>query len=128
MRIAFTKNVVRRNLSALEKASAIRHARQHGLTRGQIAALFGLSERQVNRYQELLSLPDHIQNICDDGTVSMAHAKALADFQVTNPEEWRKRIQEEKLEAKSLRRVSPRPEERLSREGQECSAGWIRTV
>ena len=105
MRIAFTKNVVRRNLSALEKANAILHARKQGLKRRQIAALFGLSERQVNRYQEILRLPDHIQNICGDGTVSMAHAKALADFQVTNPKEWRKRIQEEKLDAKSLRRV-----------------------
>ena len=105
MRIAFTKNVVRKNLSTLEKAHAIVLARKRGLKRAEIAEFFGLSERQVNRYLEYLKLPDDIQRICDDGGVTMAHAKILADFQVRDPEKWKKRIEEEKLDTRSLRKV-----------------------
>ena len=105
MRIAFTKNVVRRNLSSLERAHAIVRARKQGLGRTEIADLFGLSQRQVNRYQELLSLPEHIQSVCEDGLVTMAHAKVLADFQVRDPQDWGRRIRDDNLDARSLRKL-----------------------
>ena len=78
-------------------------ARKQGLRRAEIAELFGLSERQVDRYLEYRSLSEHIRKICEDGTVTMAHAKVLADFQVRDPEKWKQRIQREKIGARSLK-------------------------
>ena len=105
MRIAFTKNVVRKNLSYLERANAILIAKQQGYGRREIAECLGLSERQVNRYLEYRSVPDSIKKICDGSVITVAHAKVLAEFEVRNPEKWRRRIEKENLDAKSLKKV-----------------------
>lgn len=104
-RIAFTKNVVRRNLTPLERAQAMVVAmRKRGLKEGQLRDAFGLSEKQVKRYLELLDFPEPIKKILDGDAITMAHAKALAAFGITDDaEKWRKRILAEGLNAKSLR-------------------------
>jgi ParB/RepB/Spo0J family partition protein len=109
-RIAFTKNVVRRNLSPLERAQALFVAmRKRGLREEQLREAFGISEKQVRRYLELLRFPDAIKRILDGAVVTMAHAKALAAYQVTaDAETWRKRIESERLDAKALRRILAR--------------------
>ena len=103
-RIAFTKNVVRRNLSPLERAQAMVVAmRKRGLKEGQLRDAFGLSEKQVKRYLELLDFPEPIKRILDGDVITMAHAKALAAFGIADEaEKWRKRIQAEALNARAL--------------------------
>lgn len=104
-RLAFTKNVVRRNLLPLEKAHAIHLARERGVKRAELAALFGLSEKQLGRYLDLLDFPKAFQKVLDEGLVSMAHARVLAGYGVGEPEPWVKRIQEEHLDTRALRRL-----------------------
>lgn len=86
--IAFVNNVVRTNLSPLEKARGIYLARQRGRDRSDIARCLGLSEKQVRRYEALMNLPPELLRLLDSHRVSMAHAKILIDSGVTNVAEW----------------------------------------
>ena len=57
MKIAFNRRVAKNDLSFPEKVHAIGLARRMGLRTEEIAELFGLTEKQVHRYLEHLSLP-----------------------------------------------------------------------
>ncbi len=103
-KLAFIKNVVRKNLSPMDKANAIYQAKQRGRKAAEIAEFFNLSEKQLQRYEGLLEFPSEIQKLIDKGQVSMGHAKALADFKVKNLDEWVKRIEAESLPQKQLKR------------------------
>jgi ParB family chromosome partitioning protein len=102
--IAFTQNVVRKNLSPIEKANAIRLAKKRGCKPAAIAAEFGLSEKQLVRYEKLLDFPKQLQELVDEDEVSMAHAKVLVDFGVTEIVEWVANVQDKKWSATDLKR------------------------
>ena len=101
--IAFIKNVVRKNLSPLERAEAIRQARRRGKSPSKIAEYLGVSEKQLSRYEALLDFPRGIRELLDRGEISMAHATVLADYGVEDPGEWAARIASERLSARRLR-------------------------
>ena len=117
-RIAFTKNVVRRNLRPLERAQAMIVAlKKRGLTEAQLRTAFGISEKQVKRYLALLEFAAPIQQILDGEVVTMAHAKALADFGVGDDAlQWKQRIQAERPDG-SRARPDPRQGERPEARG-----------
>jgi ParB/RepB/Spo0J family partition protein len=104
-RRAFVKNVKRLNFSPLERANAIRLAKERGMKRPEIAEAFGMSERQVERYEQLLTFPKPIQGFLNDGEVTMAHAVVLATFDGINLGEWVFKLQEKKWSAAELRRA-----------------------
>ena len=62
-RMAFVKNVVRKNLSPLDKANAIFQAKRHGRSEEALAKDFGISTKQLKRYEELLDLPAGLQSV-----------------------------------------------------------------
>jgi ParB family chromosome partitioning protein len=105
LRLAFTKNVVRKNLAPMDRAHALWRAQKKGIARKELAAAFGISESQVARYLQLLEFPTEIQKILDGKLITMAHAKVLADFAVTDASAWKKRIEQEKLDARSLKQL-----------------------
>jgi len=128
--IAFDKNVVRKNLRPIEKANAIRLAKARGCKPNAIAKQFGMSEKQVRRYDALLTLPNTLQDIVDEGGVSMAHAAVLAKFNGINVVEWAERVRETNWSASDLRRrlqstVAPKPRGRR-REFIRCSGDEVR--
>jgi ParB/RepB/Spo0J family partition protein len=106
-RIAFTKNVVGRNLSPIERAQAMLLAMQkRGLKEPELGQAFGISRKQVRRYLDLLTLSEPLQRILDGDVVTMAHAKTLAAYGIVNDaNEWRTRIRNEKLDARTLARL-----------------------
>ena len=105
-RLAFLKNVARKNLSPIEKANAIRQACKRGRTAEQISEDFGLSRKQLHRYELLLTLSKALQDLVDAGEVPMAHAKALGDFRIVGElVEWVDRIGANKWSAPELRRA-----------------------
>jgi ParB/RepB/Spo0J family partition protein len=104
IRLAFAKNVVRRNLSPLEKANAMHVATSRGMTLPDLAGAFGLSERQVRRYLQILELPEAVQDVLDGRVVTMAHGRLLADYRVKDPGGWAKRILDAQLDVGSLKR------------------------
>jgi ParB/RepB/Spo0J family partition protein len=102
--IAFDKNVVRKNLRPIEKAHAIRLAMVRGSKSSDIAKQFGMSEKQVRRYDALLTLPTSLQGLVDVGEVSMAHAAVLAKFNSINFVDWVEKLRKSNWSASELRR------------------------
>lgn len=119
-KIAFLKNVRRKNLTPMEKAHAMHKAQKNGFKQTQLAEAFQITERQVRNYLQILSFPEPIQKIVDGVAVTMAHAKVLADYEAKDPASWRKRIVEEKLDARALKRE-------LVKDGGARPAGRKRT-
>jgi ParB/RepB/Spo0J family partition protein len=103
-RIAFSKNVVRRNLSPLERANAIYQARRRGRTIEAVATDFGLSNKQIHRYEELLTFPKGLQGLVDDHNLSMAHATLIAACSVVEIVDWAEKVQLQHWSASDLRR------------------------
>jgi ParB/RepB/Spo0J family partition protein len=103
-KVAFIKNVVRKNLSPMDKANAIFQAKQRGMKSGELEEYFGLSEKQLKRYEALLDFPGEIQKLLEKETIPMGHAKVLADFKVKDLPSWLKMITEDGLTAKQLKR------------------------
>jgi len=103
-RVAFVKNVVRKNLSAFEKALAIHKALQRQRKREEIAQELHLSVKQLLRYIELGSLPSAVQDAVQTFNLTMAHAKVLKDFDPNEPNRWAERCAKESWSSKHLRR------------------------
>jgi ParB/RepB/Spo0J family partition protein len=74
-KIAFVSNVVRRDLTVREKVHAIQMARRVGFSKRDVAEMFGISQRQIERYA---SLPDDVLELIDGKRITMAHARVLA--------------------------------------------------
>jgi ParB-like chromosome segregation protein Spo0J len=72
--LSYEANVTRRNLSNLEKANAMQDAANDGFDRKEIAKLFGVPRRTVDRY---LELPEELRCHIDCKTITMAHARTL---------------------------------------------------
>ena len=126
-RLAFTKNVVRKNLTPVEKAHAMFLARQRGIEKEKLCDAFGLSQKQVERYLELAEFPDSIKAVLDGLTVTMAHARLLNEFKVRDAEGWAKRIETERLDARTLRRLLAQKIERKRMAGRRKRFVWMGT-
>lgn len=113
--LAYVKNVVRRNLTVMEKANAIRLAKKRGAEPAKVAEAFGLSEKQLHRYEAVLDFPKPLQALLDADQISMAHAAVLARFDgIIDVVEWVEKVQDKKWSAAELRRelrkaISKRP-------------------
>jgi ParB/RepB/Spo0J family partition protein len=103
-RLAFLKNVVRKNLSPLDKANAIRQAKKRGRSLTELASDFGISVKQVRRYEGLLALPTELQRAVDKGHLSMSHAVMLHDHGVRSFDKWIDLIATKKLSRLQLKR------------------------
>ncbi|MCC6673531.1 MAG: ParB/RepB/Spo0J family partition protein [Planctomycetes bacterium] len=104
-RLAFTKNVARRNLSPIERANAVLLARRNAVGLAELPGLFGISERQVRRYVEFAGLPQELLELCDGRVVTMAHAKAIHDARVDNPKTWTDKVQSASLGVRDLQKL-----------------------
>jgi ParB/RepB/Spo0J family partition protein len=105
LRVAFTKNVVRKALSPVDRANAVWLAQRQGFKRSELAELFSLSPKQLQRYLDLLSFSPALQKALDGQVLTMAHARHLHAFDASDPAEWKKRIESEGLSAKRLRKL-----------------------
>lgn len=103
-RLAFLKNVVRKNLSPLDKANAIRQAKKRGRSLDELAVDFGISVKQVRRYEGLLDLPGELQKLVDKGSLPMSHAVMLHDHGVRAFDKWIDLIRDKKLTRMQLKR------------------------
>lgn len=116
LRLAFSRNVVRRNLKPTERANALWIAQKQGIKKSELPQVFGISAKQVSRYLDLLSFSPVIQRSIDGTVITMAHAKVFADFGVEDVAAWKERVIQEGLNAKALKRL-------LKKEKGSSSAG-----
>ncbi|WP_262692392.1 ParB/RepB/Spo0J family partition protein [Kordiimonas aestuarii] len=118
LEIAIIENIQRQDLSAIEEAIAYKKLiEEFGHTQEIAAEVVGKSRSHVTNLLRLLSLPEKVQGMVDEGKISMGHARALIG--ANDPLSIAKRIVDEGLsvrqtealtgEAKGRTRREPRP-------------------
>ncbi len=78
LRLAIVENVQRENLNAIEEAQAYRRLiSEFGLSQTDVAGMVGKDRSSVANTIRLLNLPDEVQRMVADGTLTGGHARAL---------------------------------------------------
>jgi len=77
--IALMENIHREDLSPIEQAQALLILKQEfELSQEELAAKVKLSRSQVANLLRLLSLPDNVQQLIEEGKISAGHGRILA--------------------------------------------------
>ncbi len=78
LRLAIVENIQREDLNAIEEAQAYRRLiSEFAVSQGDIAGLVGKDRSSIANTLRLLNLPEEIQNMIQDGSLSSGHARAL---------------------------------------------------
>lgn len=81
MQIAIVENLQRENLNPLEEASGYSELiEKFGMTQEKVAKLVGRSRSAVANAVRLLTLPECVQKMVENGDLSAGHARALLAF------------------------------------------------
>jgi ParB family chromosome partitioning protein len=108
LELALVENIQRRDLTALEEARAFEQLRVGlGLSQAEIAERVGIDRSTVANALRLLKLPDDLQALVEDGSLSGGHARALLAF--ANDDErrsWARRAVEAGLTVRDLERAA----------------------
>lgn len=81
MQIAIVENLQRENLNPLEEASGYSELiEKFGMTQEKVAKLVGRSRSAVANAIRLLTLPESVQKMVENGDLSAGHARALLAF------------------------------------------------
>ena len=81
MQIAIVENLQRENLIPLEEASGYSELiEKFGMTQEKVAKLVGRSRSAVANAVRLLTLPESVQKMVENGDLSAGHARALLAF------------------------------------------------
>jgi ParB family chromosome partitioning protein len=76
--IALIENIHREDLNPIDRAAAYRNIiQQLGLTHAELAARLGEERSGIANYLRLLDLPEQVQSLVVQGSVSVGHAKLL---------------------------------------------------
>lgn len=76
--LALIENIQREDLTPLEEAEAFQHLiAEYGQTQDEISAMIGKSRSHVANMVRLLSLPELVRDMLQDGRLSAGHARAL---------------------------------------------------
>lgn len=76
--IALLENLQREDLSPLEEAEAYASLLDHlNVTQEELAKRLGKSRPHIANHLRLLTLPDEVQKLIADGTLSMGHGRTL---------------------------------------------------
>ncbi len=78
LKLSVAENILREDLSPIETAEAFRLlSSELGLSHSEIGELFGIDRSTVTNTIRLLSLPQAIKDMLEDGTITPGHARAL---------------------------------------------------
>jgi ParB family chromosome partitioning protein len=78
LELALIENIQRQELNPIEEAHAYqRLIRDFKMTQDEVAQRVGKDRSSIANYLRLLKLPDHIQKMLEDGSLTMGHARAL---------------------------------------------------
>lgn len=79
MEIALIENVQRENLNPIEEANAYKNLMHEcGYTMEDIVRLIGKSDSYIRNSMRLMQLPETVQTMVKNGTLSASHARAIA--------------------------------------------------
>src|SRR5215468_4939331 len=78
MEITIIENLQREDLNPMEQARAFeRLSREFGLTQEQIASRTGKDRSSIANFIRLLKLPEQVQELIENGPLTLGHGKAL---------------------------------------------------
>lgn len=81
MQIAIVENLQRENLNPIEEANGYNELiENYGMTQEKIAKMVGKSRSAIANAIRLLSLPDRVVKMLENGDISAGHARALLGF------------------------------------------------
>ena len=82
MQIAIIENLQRENLNPVEEAAGYAELiDKYGMTQEKVAKMVGRSRSAVANAVRLLSLPERVLKMLENGDISAGHAKALLGFE-----------------------------------------------
>lgn len=82
MQIALIENLQRENLNPIEEAKGYSELiESYDMTQEEVAKTVGRSRSAVSNSMRLLSLPDEILEMLENGDISVGHGKALLSFE-----------------------------------------------
>ncbi|MHC4122785.1 MAG: ParB/RepB/Spo0J family partition protein [Planctomycetota bacterium] len=118
LELALVENIHRTNLNSIERAKAYQnYIRTFSLTQGQAAERLGEDRSVIANYIRLLDLPQDIQKMLIDGTLSMGHARAILGLPTND---LRNKLANRALAGRlSVREVERLVRKHLSTDGQE---------
>ena len=129
LELALIENVQRQNLTPLEEAEAYRQLiEDHQLTQDEVAARVGKSRPAVTNALRLLSLPDGVKALLENGDLTAGHARAVlaienADEQVR----FAREIAEGGIAKRDAERLAAARRTRPARRSHAASAGDLHT-
>lgn len=78
LELALIENIQRADLNPIEEARAYQQLlEQHGYTQEELAVRVGKDRSTISNVMRLLRLPRRVQEMVEDGRLSMGHARAL---------------------------------------------------
>lgn len=108
--LGLIENLQRESLSPIEAAAGLKRLSElHGLTHEEIASRIGKSRVYVTHILRLLHLDEGVQNLVDEGHLSLGHAKVLSGLPLAEQALWASAVVRKRLTVRSL-------ENQLSRE------------
>ncbi|MBY8912092.1 ParB/RepB/Spo0J family partition protein [Bacillus sp. YC2] len=116
--IALLENLQREDLSPLEEALAYDSLLKHlDLTQEQLAKRLGKSRPHIANHLRLLTLPESIQQLIAEGTLSMGHGRTLLGLKNKNKlEPLVKKVVDEQLNVRQLEQLIQQLNSNVSRE------------
>ena len=82
MEVALLENIQREDLSPIEEAQAYRNIiNELSITQEDLARRMGKSRSYITNMLGLLSLPNEVKKMVNDGKLSMGHARALSKLE-----------------------------------------------
>lgn len=121
MELALLENLQREDLTPMEEASAYQMLMDElKLTQDQLAKRLGKSRPHIANHIRLLSLPEDIQQMISNGTLSMGHGRTLLGLKdKTKISTVIKQIEKEGLNVRQLEQLIQRINQNVSRETKE---------
>lgn len=87
-KISFSENLQRQSLTPIEEALGfLRMQEEFHLTQEEISQSTGRSRSSVSNILRLLKLPDSVQNMIENGKLSVAHAKLILSVDESHQEQ-----------------------------------------
>ncbi|XMB67762.1 ParB/RepB/Spo0J family partition protein [Mycoplasmatota bacterium zrk1] len=107
MEIALLENIQREDLTPIEIAYSYKAIIDKlGITQDQLSKRVGKSRSQVTNMIGLLTLPDLVQNMVDQGDISMGHARVLSKIKDNDRIiEIAKQVREQSLSVRDIEAI-----------------------
>lgn len=121
MELALLENLQREDLTPMEEASAYQMLMDElKITQDQLAKRLGKSRPHIANHIRLLSLPEDIQQLISNGTLSMGHGRTLLGLKdKTKIQNVVKQIEKDGLNVRQLEQLIQRINQNVSRETKQ---------